>query len=51
MDDALLVRGFEGFGDLLRDRESFVDGDGSPCDAILQCWAGDEFKDQGGRVA
>ena len=29
MDDPLLVRGFEGFGDLLRDRQRFVERDGA----------------------
>ena len=34
MDDALLVRGFERFGDLLRDRQRLVDRDRPARDAL-----------------
>jgi hypothetical protein len=36
VDDPLLVRRFERFGDLLRDRQGFVGRDGSLRDAIRQ---------------
>ena len=34
MDDALLVRGFECIGDLLRDRDGFVERKRTACDPI-----------------
>ena len=46
MDDPLLMRRFEGFGDLLRDRQGFVDGDRSVRDAIRQGRPLDEFEHQ-----
>ena len=46
MDDPLLVRRFEGFGDLLGDGESFVDGDRPFRDAIRQGRPLDEFEHQ-----
>ena len=36
MDDALLVRRFEGVGDLLRDRQRLIERDGSARDALRQ---------------
>ena len=36
MDDALLVRGFEGFGDLLRDRKRLIDRNRPLRDAVGQ---------------
>ena len=42
MDDALLVRGFEGFGDLLGDGQGFVERDGTLADTVLQDWSFDQ---------
>ena len=46
MDDPLLMGGFEGFGDLLRDRQGFVNGDRPLGDAIRQGRPLDQFEDQ-----
>ena len=46
MDDALLVGGFKGFGNLPRDRQGVVDGDWPLGDAIRQCRAFNQFEDQ-----
>ena len=43
MDDAALVRGFEGLGDLLRDRQRLVERDRPARDALRQIVAFDEF--------
>ena len=37
MNDALLMRRFEGFGDLLRNRQRFVERHGSLSDTIREC--------------
>ena len=50
MDDALLVRGFERLGDLLRDRQRFVEWNRAARDALRQVLALDEFHHQGGDV-
>ena len=44
MNDALLMRRFEGFGDLFGDGQRFVDGDGTLLDAIGECRSVDEFE-------
>ena len=46
MDDALLVRGFQGFGDLLGYRQSLVNGDRPLLDALGQRRPFDQLKDQ-----
>ncbi len=46
MDDPLLVGGFERFGDLPRNRERFVDGNRSECDAIGKRRSLDELEDE-----
>jgi hypothetical protein len=46
VDDALLMRGFEGLGDLLRDGQRFAEGDRSTRDALRQIVTLDEFHDQ-----
>ena len=46
MNHALLVRRFEGFGDLLGDGEGVVDGDWPLRDAIRQRRPLDQFEDQ-----
>ena len=38
MDDALLMRCFEGFGDLLGDGEGFIERDRTLFDPICQGW-------------
>ena len=43
MDDALLVRRFERLGDLLRDRQRFVERDRAARDPLRQILALDEF--------
>ena len=43
MDDALLVRGFERVGDLLRDRQRFVERDRAARDPLRQILALDQF--------
>ena len=43
MDDALLVRGFERIGDLLRDRQGFVEWNRAARNALRQVLALDEF--------
>ena len=48
MDDALLVRGFERVGDLLRDRQRFVERDRAARDALRQILALDEFHHERG---
>ena len=50
MDDALFVRGFEGFGDLPRNEQRLVDGNGPTRDAIGQRRAVDELHDERGRA-
>ena len=47
MDDPLLVRGFERLGDLLRDRQRFVERDRAARDALRQIVALDEFHHEG----
>ena len=44
VDDPLLVGGFERFGDLPRNRERFLDGNRSKCDAIGKRWSLDELE-------
>ena len=46
MDDPLLVGGFERFGDLPRNRERFLDGNWSECDAIGKRRPLDELEDE-----
>jgi hypothetical protein len=46
VDDALLMRGFEGVGDLLGDRQHPVDRDRSARDPLRQVLAFDELHDQ-----
>ena len=46
MDDPLLVGGFEGLGDLLGNRESFIERDGSLRDPIRQRRPFDQLQDQ-----
>ena len=46
MDDALLVRGFEGLGDLTRDRQGFVQRNRPTSDPIGQRVALDQFEDE-----
>ena len=46
MDDPLLVRRFEGLGNLLRDGQGFVDGDRAAGDPLRQVLALDEFHDE-----
>ena len=46
MDDALLMSGLEGLGDLFRDRQRFVQGDGTMEDAIRERRPLDEFHHQ-----
>ena len=48
MNDALLVCGFKRFGNLLRDRQCVVEGNGSAPDALRQILALDQFHHQGG---
>ena len=43
MDDALLVRRFERLGDLLRDRQRFVERDRAARDALREIVALDQF--------
>ena len=43
MDDAGLVRGFEGVGHLFRDRQRLVDWDGAARDALAEVLTLDEF--------
>ena len=50
MDNALLVGRLQRLGDLLRDRQRLVDGNGSPHDAIGQGWPLDQLHDEGGRA-
>jgi hypothetical protein len=47
MNDALLVRGLECLGNLLRNRERFVDGDRTARDPVCERRALDELHDQG----
>jgi len=51
MNDPLLVRRFEGFGDLLRDGESLVERDRTARDALREVVALDEFHHERGDVA
>jgi len=44
MDDALLMRRFEGFRDLLSDAECFIDGNRAACDALVQALAVDQLQ-------
>jgi len=46
MDDALLVSGFERFGDLPGDPDRLVDLNWSPCDALIEALAFDEFQNE-----
>jgi len=46
MDDALLMRGLEAFGDLLRDRDRFVDGDRAAPQPLGEVLALDELHHQ-----
>ena len=46
VDNPQLVGGFERFGDLPRNRERFLDGNRSKCDAIGKRWALDELEDE-----
>jgi hypothetical protein len=46
VDDALLVRFFERFGDLLRDCERFVHRDRAALQPLREVLAGDEFHRQ-----
>ncbi len=46
MDHPGFVRGFQGFGDLLRDGQGFVERDRPFGDAIRQGWPFDQFEDQ-----
>ena len=50
MDDALFVRGFERFRDLLRDGQRFVEQQGSARDALRQIVAFDELHHQRGHI-
>ena len=47
MDDPLLVRGFEGLRNLLRDWQGVVDGDRAAGDALRQIVALDQFHHEG----
>ena len=51
MDDPLLVRGLERFGDLLGDRKRLTDGDRRARDPIGERRALDQFHDQGSYAA
>ena len=46
MDDSLLVRRFEGLGDLLRDRQRLVEGMGPRVNPLCEILALDEFHDE-----
>ena len=46
MDDALLVRLLEGLGDLLRDRDRLVDGDGPALQPLGEVLALDQLHDE-----
>ena len=46
VDDALLVRGFEGLGDLLRDRQRLIERDWPARDALGKIFALDELHDE-----
>src|SRR5262245_16455980 len=46
MNDALCVRRFEGFDDLLGDRERLINGNRTLCDAIRECRAFDQLHHQ-----
>ena len=47
MDDALLMRGFESLGDLLRDWQRLVDWDRALCKALRQVVTFDQFHHEG----
>ena len=47
MHDPLLVRGFERLGDLLRDRQRFVERNRAAGDALRQVVAFDQFHHEG----
>ena len=51
MNDPLLVRGFEGLGDLLRNGQGLVCRDGALCNALREVVALDEFHHERGHVA
>ena len=51
VNDPLLVRGFERLGDLLRDRQRFVDRDRATRDALGQVLALDQFHHERGDAA
>ena len=46
VDHACFMRGFQGFRDLLRDRQSFIERDWPFGDAIRERGAFDQFEDQ-----
>ena len=46
MDDPLLVRSFECFGDLRGNRQRLADGDGSVRDPVGERWPVDQFQNQ-----
>ena len=46
MDDALLVRGFEGLADLTRDRQGFIQRNRTTSDPIGQRVTFDQFEDE-----
>ena len=50
MDDAELVRRFQGFGDLLRDRKRLINRHGSLCDPIGERASLDQLHDQRANV-
>ena len=51
MNDTGFMCRFEGFGDLLRNGQGFVERDRPLFDPIRQGWAFDEFEDKRTRVA
>ncbi len=46
MDDPLLMGGFQGFGDLLGDRQCLVNRDWPLRDSLRQRWPFDQFQNQ-----
>ena len=46
MDDALAVRRFERFRNLLRDGDGFIDGDGTFSDPLCERRSFDELEDE-----
>ena len=51
MDDPLLVRRFERLGDLLRDRQRFVERDRAARDSLREILALDQFHDERAHTA